>query len=822
MKNSYILLIILCSFQTFAQQSVARKWNEAQLQTIREDFARPPVQARNLFHVSLAMYEVWSTYHSNNAHYLLGQTVNGNLIPYDGSVPLLGNDTTASTEQALSFAVYRILKYRYLDAAGALQAQIRFDSLMLTLGYDINDTSTAYASSPAALGNYIAKSILNTYLIDGSNEINNYQNLDYTPSNSPLNPFSNGTFFLNFNAWQPLNIPGALDQNGNPIPSIQTCLAPEWGRVLPFSLTQNNCIHNDRNGNDYPVYYDPGVPPMLNSLVTDSMSLYYKWGHEMVAIWTSQLDPSDSVYVDASPATLGNGQYYPSSLQAQKDFYYKYIEGGDSSKGYTLNPSTNLPYDANILNRADFLRVITQFWADGPNSETPPGHWYLFLNMTSDNPLCERKFEGVGATMSRLEWDIKTYFIMGAAMHDAAIAAWGIKGWYDSPRPVSCIRKMCMFGQSSDPSLPRYHPMGIHLVPNYIELIDSNDAMVGANFEYLNFIKIRTWKGHSAIQDPNNDVAGTDWILGVSFLPYQRKSFVSPPFPGYVSGHSTFSRAGATVLELMTGNAFFPGGLLTTTIPANSGFLVFEKGPSTDVELQWATFKDASDQASLSRIWGGIHPPFDDMKGRLIGEQIGNDAFSLAKNYFNSTILPVRLKSFQGIVNHCAMELSWNVSEEKNVEKYIIEYSTDGLSYEPKFSIAAKQQNTYSCTDTKIDKYNYYRLSEVDLNGKKQTLKNISIPALSCFGVEKIIVKNIFPNPVENNFFVQIEAPSSYDDISIQVSTVQGNIIFSHSLPIYEGLNQFKEDISNLPQGMYQIRIFEGSEPLFSQSILKN
>ena len=52
--------------------------------------------------------------------------------------------------------------------------------------------------------------------------------------------------------------------------------------------------------------------------------------------------------------------------------------------------------------------------------------------------------------------------------------------------------------------------------------------------------------------------------------------------------------------------------------------------------LQWATYKDASDQTSLSRIWGGIHPPIDDIRGRIIGEKIGSDAFDLAQEYFNA------------------------------------------------------------------------------------------------------------------------------------------------------------------------------------------
>jgi hypothetical protein len=54
--------------------------------------------------------------------------------------------------------------------------------------------------------------------------------------------------------------------------------------------------------------------------------------------------------------------------------------------------------------------------------------------------------------------------------------------------------------------------------------------------------------------------------------------------------------------------------------------------------LQWATYRDASDQTSLSRLWGGIHPPVDDIPGRIIGEQVALDSFALALQYFNGEV----------------------------------------------------------------------------------------------------------------------------------------------------------------------------------------
>ena len=94
------------------------------------------------------------------------------------------------------------------------------------------------------------------------------------------------------------------------------------------------------------------------------------------------------------------------------------------------------------------------------------------------------------------------------------------------------------------------------------------------------------------------------------------------------------------MMTLLTGDAFFPGGMGEFHAPANE-FLVFEDGPSVDIVLQWATYRDASDQTSLSRIWGGIHPPADDIPGRIIGEKIGVDAFQLAERYFLGTVTSI-------------------------------------------------------------------------------------------------------------------------------------------------------------------------------------
>ena len=120
----------------------------------------------------------------------------------------------------------------------------------------------------------------------------------------------------------------------------------------------------------------------------------------------------------------------------------------------------------------------------------------------------------------------------------------------------------------------------------------------------------RAWTGNPS--DRDSELGGVDWISAVEWVPYQMSTFVTPAFAGYVSGHSTFSRAAAEVLTAMTGTPFFPGGLGTWTVPAGS--FLFEEGPSVDVPLQWATYYDAADQAGLSRLYGGIHVEADDLQ----------------------------------------------------------------------------------------------------------------------------------------------------------------------------------------------------------------
>jgi len=641
MKYSHRFLVVfglwILGAQAVAQHSVARQWNEVLLEAIRNDFARPTVHARNLFHSSVLMYDAWATYDPNASTFFIGNEIGGFRCSW-GEVSAVQDIKTAQ-EEAISYALYRLIKHRFQSSPGADATMQLCEDLMASLGYDPGLTSTDYINGPpAAVGNYMAQCMIQFGFQDGSNEINQYANVHYEPVNPPLVIVSPGNPDIEeMNRWQPLTLDVFIDQAGNPIPfNTPEFLSPEWGQVIPFALTPADLTIHQRDGNDFYVYHDPGAPPLLDINTGDGSSEYYRWGFELVSIWSSHLDPGDGVMWDISPGSLGNFDDLPASFE-EYDQFYDLLEGGDPSTGHAINPVTGLPYEPQMVPRGDYGRVLAEFWADGPDSETPPGHWFVLMNYVSDHPMLEKRFKGEGPILDDLEWDVKAYFMLGGTMHDAAITAWGIKGWYDYIRPVSAIRGLAELGQSSDPASPNYHPAGISLHPGYIELVTAGDPLAGSSNENVDKIKLLAWKGPEYIQDPETDEAGVGWILAENWWPYQRPSFVTPPFAGYISGHSTYSRAAAEVLTRLTGDPFFPGGIGEFVAKQNE-FLVFEEGPSVDVKLQWATYQDASDQTSLSRIWGGIHPPADDIPGRIIGEAIGRRAFLKAETYFSELV----------------------------------------------------------------------------------------------------------------------------------------------------------------------------------------
>jgi hypothetical protein len=112
------------------------------------------------------------------------------------------------------------------------------------------------------------------------------------------------------------------------------------------------------------------------------------------------------------------------------------------------------------------------------------------------------------------------------------------------------------------------------------------------------------WRPVTAINeaDPDGDPA-------TAGDPAWRPLLETPPFPAYVSGHSTFSGAAAAVLA-----SFF--GTDDVTFKATS-----EGTPG--VTRTYRTFSEAAEEAGQSRIYGGIHWQFDNVDGLAVGRHLG-------------------------------------------------------------------------------------------------------------------------------------------------------------------------------------------------------
>jgi hypothetical protein len=219
----------------------------------------------------------------------------------------------------------------------------------------------------------------------------------------------------------------------------------------------------------------------------------------------------------------------------------------------------------------DLTKTRAEYWADGPHSETPPGHWILFAGAVA-------RARGYG-----LDQSVKLTFAVANAELDASIAAWNAKRRWDYVRPITAVRTR-MKGKL-----------------------------------------VLAWAGPGK---------GTRLIRGETWTPYQAATFPTPPFPEYVSGHSTFSGAGARVLQAFTGSDLFGARV---TIRPGSSFVEPGITPLLPTPLVWATFSAALDDAGMSRRYGGIHFPDADLDGRTLGRSVGENTWAKAQTYFAGT-----------------------------------------------------------------------------------------------------------------------------------------------------------------------------------------
>jgi hypothetical protein len=234
-------------------------------------------------------------------------------------------------------------------------------------------------------------------------------------------------------------------------------------------------------------------------------------------------------------------------------------------------------------------KAIVEFMRDGPRSTGQSGHWLRFAEDVSRRDSHE------------LERDVKLFFSVANVVFDAFIACWESKRYYDSSRPWTLIRH-CYRGQ-----------------------------------------KILGYAG---------PCKGFATIDAEEWHPYSPSTFVTPPFPGYPSGHSAASGAAAMILALFTGSDRFEAiahrkaGELTETgcdvaqMQAREGKPATESPTARDVDLELPTFTATAQMAGLSRVLGGYHIQADNVAGLELGAAIARYSWPRYQAYFDGTARP--------------------------------------------------------------------------------------------------------------------------------------------------------------------------------------
>lgn len=205
----------------------------------------------------------------------------------------------------------------------------------------------------------------------------------------------------------------------------------------------------------------------------------------------------------------------------------------------------------------DEQRALVEFMRDGPKSVQQAGHWLIFAQNVSIRD------------SHTLDQDVKMYFLVEAVAMDAFIACWDTKMFYDYARPYALVH---------------------HFYQNQI---------------------IDAWAGPEK---------GLTKIKGKYWRPYSPETFLCPPFPAYVSGHSTVSGGCAEILRLYTGSDRF--GEEVKRVP---GIMTEVNRLGDTVTLKFPTFSNTADQAGISRVLGGYHIQADNVEGLTLGKKIAKE-----------------------------------------------------------------------------------------------------------------------------------------------------------------------------------------------------
>ena len=179
------------------------------------------------------------------------------------------------------------------------------------------------------------------------------------------------------------------------------------------------------------------------------------------------------------------------------------------------------------------------------------------------------------------------------------------------------------------------------------------------------------------------------------------------------------------------------------------------------------------------------------------------------------SLVPVIWHSFNVLATNKKVQVSWKTMQESNSSHFDIEHSTNGTNYTSVGKIKAKENSpvvsSYSFVHGNPDLTgkNYYRLKQVDLDGKFTYSEIRSVR----FNEGKAAVIVALPNPVKDILQVAVQA----DDVSIHISDMNGRIY--RRLNLRAGNHQV--NVSNLPTGNYSIVVYQKNKRVAVQQLIK-
>lgn len=185
-------------------------------------------------------------------------------------------------------------------------------------------------------------------------------------------------------------------------------------------------------------------------------------------------------------------------------------------------------------------------------------------------------------------------------------------------------------------------------------------------------------------------------------------------------------------------------------------------------------------------------------------------------------LLPVDLLHFKGNINEGAVKLEWATASEINSDLFYVQHSEDGESFETIGTVAGAGNSSiridYEFVHNNPGKgNNYYRLQQVDFDGKYEFFKTLLINTATGLSITQV---NVFPNPVQDRLFVAFKG-SSNATYTFEVIDQFGRVVESSTVMGADGENKIDVDVMFLESGYYIGRLFEDSKVLDQSKFFK-